>query len=606
MRPFRHFMFAVATLACMLACEKQEEGLGNKTELESAGSIDLTIESLASSSVVFSCDLTVHPDAGKSFKAGIMYSTNPKFTTSSAKRVLVENPVEGTHTLTLDELVFSTTYYYSSYVYRLGKYELSEVKSFTTADIDVEAEITDLKHNEVTVEGRVLLNDFQKDKVRVGFLFSDSRDFEPENTLENALELDEEGRFKMTVTGLTAGATYYYAYTLSQSATKFKGEAVRFDCLDPYSDAYGDLDIALATDLSAAEAANSYIVTAAGVYKFKAVKGNSTESVEGIDRVLLFWETTGTAVAPEACSLIDATSYKDGYAAFKVSEGYQEGNALLVAEDKDGIILWSWHIWLLSEMPAEHTYKDGAGVMMDRNLGALSMEKGDPKGFGLLYQWGRKDPFPGSATVTGSKMAATTAKTLIALSTQETGTMEYAVKNPDTMIIAGEYADWLYGGSDNTLWQSEKTMYDPCPSGWRVPDGGSDGIWAKAGLPNGSLGMIDDDPTDTDYTVDTPVLFPYPEEDSRLAGMTIPAEYCGADAWYPTAGGISPSEAVFTGVGEDGYYWSVNSYVEGNQAFGFHFWYYGKDGYGKDGGYVYHSARLSKSMAASVRCCKID
>lgn len=601
MRPFRHFMFAVATLACMLACEKQEEGLGNKTELESAGSIDLTIESLASSSVVFSCDLTVHPDAGKSFKAGIMYSTNPKFTTSSAKRVLVENPVEGTHTLTLDELVFSTTYYYSSYVYRLGKYELSEVKSFTTADIDVEAEITDLKHNEVTVEGRVLLNDFQKDKVRVGFLFSDSRDFEPENTLENALELDEEGRFKMTVTGLTAGATYYYAYTLSQSATKFTADAVRFDTLDPYTDAYGNLDIALATDLSAAESANSYIVTAAGVYKFKAVKGNSTESVEGIDRVLLFWETSGTSVAPVACSLINATSYKDGYAAFKVPEGYQEGNALLVAEDKDGIILWSWHIWLLSEMPAEHTYKDGAGVMMDRNLGALSMEKGDPKGFGLLYQWGRKDPFPGSATVTGSKMAATTAKTLIALSTAENGTVEYATRNPDTMILSGQEAssDWLYGGSDNTLWQSAKTKYDPCPPGWRVPDGGDEGIWAKIGLPkNGAYGHID---TNGDNQVDTPVLFPYPEEDARLAGMTIPAEYCGADVWYPTAGGIRPYDATFTNVGIAGYYWSVASYFEGNQALGFNFWYYDNNG-----AYVYHSARLSKSMAASVRCCKID
>ena len=32
----------------------------------------------------------------------------------------------------------------------------------------------------------------------------------------------------------------------------------------------------------------------------------------------------------------------------------------------------------------------------------------------------------------------------------------------------------------NDSWQSEKTVYDPCPAGWRVPDGGENSIWAKA------------------------------------------------------------------------------------------------------------------------------
>lgn len=27
-----------------------------------------------------------------------------------------------------------------------------------------------------------------------------------------------------------------------------------------------------------------------------------------------------------------------------------------------------------------------------------------------------------------------------------------------------------------------KSIYDPCPAGWRVPDGGEDGVWAKAGF----------------------------------------------------------------------------------------------------------------------------
>jgi hypothetical protein len=48
----------------------------------------------------------------------------------------------------------------------------------------------------------------------------------------------------------------------------------------------------------------------------------------------------------------------------------------------------------------------------------------------------------------------------------------------------GNYGDWIYVASitqiDNTRWQSEKTIYDPCPAGWRVPDGGEESVWYKA------------------------------------------------------------------------------------------------------------------------------
>ena len=32
--------------------------------------------------------------------------------------------------------------------------------------------------------------------------------------------------------------------------------------------------------------------------------------------------------------------------------------------------------------------------------------------------------------------------------------------------------DWLYTSHDDNLWSSEqKSIYDPCPRGWRIPDG---------------------------------------------------------------------------------------------------------------------------------------
>ncbi len=38
----------------------------------------------------------------------------------------------------------------------------------------------------------------------------------------------------------------------------------------------------------------------------------------------------------------------------------------------------------------------GGYTLMDRNIGALNKTPGDRDSFGLAYQWGRKDPFPGS------------------------------------------------------------------------------------------------------------------------------------------------------------------------------------------------------------------
>ena len=42
-------------------------------------------------------------------------------------------------------------------------------------------------------------------------------------------------------------------------------------------------------------------------------------------------------------------------------------------------------------------------------------------------------------------------------------------------------------------WNATKTIYDPCPAGWRVPQGGYDGVWAKA------LGDIQSIPYNSSY-----------------------------------------------------------------------------------------------------------
>ena len=244
------------------------------------------------------------------------------------------------------------------------------------------------------------------------------------------------------------------------------------------------LDPSNAADLSADATANSYIVSEKGLYKFAATKGNTRLSVGKINSVEVLWESFGTDEEPEEGDLIKNVKYSDPYIVFKTSGEYKEGNAVIAAKDAQGEILWSWHIWF-TDQPQEHVYSNGAGTMMDRNLGAVSSDKNDPGSLGLLYQWGRKDPFLGSSTI--DTWTTAEANRLLyhddARSNPVIGTIEYSIANPTEFITENSSNnDWYYhytysNATDNTRWQSVKTMYDPCPAGWRVPDGGDNGIW---------------------------------------------------------------------------------------------------------------------------------
>ncbi len=62
-------------------------------------------------------------------------------------------------------------------------------------------------------------------------------------------------------------------------------------------------------------------------------------------------------------------------------------------------ILWSWHIWVVKDDIA--TFDANGFQMQDRALGAISKTAG-VNSFGMMYQWGRKDPFT-PATTTGNE-----------------------------------------------------------------------------------------------------------------------------------------------------------------------------------------------------------
>lgn len=260
-----------------------------------------------------------------------------------------------------------------------------------------------------------------------------------------------------------------------------------------------------------------------------------------------------------------------------------EGNALVGAYNAKGKIVWSWHIWVTNNEPDNYakayvyyTYRwDEGGIytksripgygVMSCNLGALAFRSDDDmptervwvgyptfdyvekqlyslKGgtkfpdsqirtFGMMYQWGRKDPFPPMTCSTGTEDAngtldysnnytdehfANDNSSKVGKSDKEDENLfhsavgaqvyrgvEYSIQNP-TVYMTGtsginnpsftQDGDWCYP-HDNKLWggldpttsglkklqiegdisiydnYGEKSIFDPCPMGWRVPPG---------------------------------------------------------------------------------------------------------------------------------------
>jgi uncharacterized protein (TIGR02145 family) len=272
---------------------------------------------------------------------------------------------------------------------------------------------------------------------------------------------------------------------------------------------------------------------------------------------------------------VSGTKYENGKVYFKTADSYREGNAVIAAKDASGTILWSWHIWLTDE-PQGQVYNNNAGTMMDRNLGATSATPGDVGALGLLYQWGRKDPFLGSSSISGSTIAKSTITWPSAVSSNSSnGTIAYATEHPTTFIgYNSNNHDWYYTGSsstDDTRWQSSKTIYDPCPSGWRVPEGGADGVWSTSKGSSSSYNRI---------------------YDSTNKGMNFSGDFCNSSTiWYPASGYRDNDDGALGNVGFNGNYWSVTP--NSNNAYFLSFYKYGD---------VDPANYYNRAYGLSVRC----
>lgn len=174
----------------------------------------------------------------------------------------------------------------------------------------------------------------------------------------------------------------------------------------------------------------------------------------------------------------------------------QRGGNALIGAFKNGQIIWTWHLWVCPDLDSNgngyvdedelnactQTWNTGAGYgydFLDRYLGALTNKPG-LSSLGLLYQWGRKDPFIGAASISitqrNNRMQTFNLSGYEWKNSASNMSIDEAIKSPTTLIkgtITGTDYSFLWGtdkGFTKTVRDAgNKTIYDPCPPGYRVP-----------------------------------------------------------------------------------------------------------------------------------------
>ena len=214
------------------------------------------------------------------------------------------------------------------------------------------------------------------------------------------------------------------------------------------------------------------------------------------------------------------------------STSLQNANAIVAVKDKDGTVMWSWHLWFtpkssldkitytndgkayqfiadnlgwkytkwwggteLREVKVQIEQLTGTGV---KNTATITLQQAAGpdirEGYGTLYQWGRKDPMPGTETLYPAGYSYDNSYTSIGDSQAEIDdvnnqkkmkkrTIGLSIKNPGTLFpkVGAGKLGWQYQQYIN-LWSTNnrdydgkthgtvKTIYDPSPVGFAVPD----------------------------------------------------------------------------------------------------------------------------------------
>ena len=224
--------------------------------------------------------------------------------------------------------------------------------------------------------------------------------------------------------------------------------------------------------------------------KFEDASGNILTKAGGANihplSAKLLWQDTDELV--EQVALVNGR--------VQVKMGRSRGNALIAVYDKanpnaeDAKVLWSWHLWCtpvpqIIEYTAPRTGHEY--TIMDRNVGATTSTLGLVTTQGLQYQFGRRDPF--TTSLDYDEEVAVFLRNVRSdslphlFSYEEPLTIAQAIGKPDVFIhrmnlSGGKWCEtsemkYLWGNPEGQVEYfpslTVKTIYDPCPIGYKVP-----------------------------------------------------------------------------------------------------------------------------------------
>jgi hypothetical protein len=234
------------------------------------------------------------------------------------------------------------------------------------------------------------------------------------------------------------------------------------------------------------ETANSYVISKPGEYCFPLIMGNGIKDgktnylaftnqklsnkqadfYDYLDRII----TSPELIGGKSVSIISWDSSREfiknlrvegDYIKFLITNISEEGaNYVVGVKDKNGDIMWSWHLWL---------WKNKLEDIKIKKYKFLNTNLATKGGRSWYYQWGRKDPI------------CFLDKMVIVKECSET--VGRSIQHPRTFYLSGDGTynyNWVKKEFYYNYWNSRcnkeqvdeeviKTIYDPCPPGYKVP-----------------------------------------------------------------------------------------------------------------------------------------
>ena len=253
------------------------------------------------------------------------------------------------------------------------------------------------------------------------------------------------------------------------------------------------------------------------------------------------------------------------------------------------------YYWTLAAEKDIPWLKDAAGAKMPVSgpvpvVGRddIGTTAGGTDAYGMYYQWGRKDPFYGGEKTETSANAFLEAKNGTVVNpaypaldwafSKSATTTDGAAANPMTFYNdkVGTGYNWL-ASPNATLWGEAKTLNDPCPPGYRVPETGA---W--------------EDLISGRQYIDGVSVW-----DGTNYGMTY--THGEQTAWYPAQGYRNYSSGAIVGLrsstGGSGAYWSA----ETSSVKSYYLFFRSKL---SSSGSINNELDMNRSYGYTVRCCK--